>query len=80
VPGVQLVSGPFFNEFTLRLPGEARPIVRDMADRGVLGGVSLGRLYPGVAALENGLVVAVTETVTEQDVEALADALEESLA
>jgi glycine dehydrogenase subunit 1 len=80
VPGVELVSGPFFNEFTLRLAKEARPIVRDMADCGVLGGVSLGRLYPGVAALENGLVVAVTETVTEQDVEALADALEESLA
>ena len=38
---------------------------------GMLGGVSLGRLYPGEAALENGLVVAVTETVTEEDVEAL---------
>ena len=30
---------------------------------GVLGGVSLGRLYPGADALQNGLVVAVTETV-----------------
>ena len=80
VPGVQLVSGPFFNEFTLRLPGEARPVVRAMAERGVLGGVSLGRLYPGVQALENGLVVAVTETVTDEDVEALAGALEETLA
>jgi glycine dehydrogenase subunit 1 len=38
---------------------------------GVLGGVSLGRLYPGVDALENGLVVAVTETVTDEDIEAL---------
>ena len=79
VPGVELVSGPFFNEFTLRLAKEARPIVRAMADRGVLGGVSLGRLYPGVEALENGLVVAVTETVTDSDVEALAGALEETL-
>jgi glycine dehydrogenase subunit 1 len=35
---------------------------------------------PDAEALQNGLVVAVTETVTEQDVEALADALEESLA
>jgi glycine dehydrogenase subunit 1 len=51
-----------------------------MAERGVLGGVSLGRLYPGVEALERGLVVAVTETSTEQDVEALAEALEEALA
>jgi glycine dehydrogenase subunit 1 len=80
VPGVELVNGSFFNEFTLRLPREARPAVRTMAERGVLGGVSLGRLYPGVETLENGLVVAVTETSTAEDVEALAEALEEALA
>jgi glycine dehydrogenase subunit 1 len=80
VPGVELISGAFFNEFTLRLSREARPVVRAMADRGVLGGVSLGRLYPGEDALANGLVVAVTETVTGEDVEALADALQEALA
>jgi glycine dehydrogenase subunit 1 len=80
VPGVELVNGPFFNEFTLRLSKEARPVVRQMADRGVLGGVSLGRLYPGVEALEKGLIVAVTETTTQDDVAALAGALEEALA
>ena len=64
VPGVELVNDSFFNEFTLRLPKEARPVVRALAERGVLGGVSLGRLYPGEDELENGLVVAVTETVT----------------
>ena len=41
----------FFNEFTLKLPIEARPAVRAMVERGVLGGVSLGRLYPGAEAL-----------------------------
>ena len=80
VPGVELVNDSFFNEFTLRLPKEARPAVRAMAERGVLGGVSLGRLYPGEASLANGLVVAVTETVTGEDIEALAGALEETLA
>ena len=45
-----------------------------------LGGVSLGRLYPGVDALENGLVVAVTEVATAEDVEAFAAALKEVLA
>jgi glycine dehydrogenase subunit 1 len=80
LPGVALVNPAFFNEFTLKLPREARPVVREMADKGVLGGVSLGRLYPGEAELERGLVVAVTETVTEQDIEALASALEEALA
>jgi glycine dehydrogenase subunit 1 len=80
VPGVELVSESFFNEFTLRLSQEARPVVRTLAERGILGGVSLGRLYPGAEALERGLVVAVTETCTDEDVEALAGALEEILA
>jgi len=80
VPGVSLVSESFFNEFTLRLPKEARPAVRTMAEHGVLGGVSLGRLYPDEASLANGLVVTVTETVTQDDVEALAKALEGVLA
>jgi glycine dehydrogenase subunit 1 len=80
VPGVELVTPAFFNEFTLRLPKEARPVVRAMAEKGVLGGVSLGRLYPGADALANGLVVAVTETGTDEDVQALCAALEEALA
>ena len=80
VPGVRLVTPSFFNEFTLDLGQEARPIVRALADRGILAGVSLGRLYPGEDGLANGLVVAVTETTTAEDVEALATALQEVLA
>src|SRR5215213_5059207 len=64
IDGVELVNAGFFNEFTLRLPREARPAVRAMAEQGVLGGVSLGRLYPAEPGLANGLIVAVTETVT----------------
>ena len=79
VPGVELVTPRFFNEFTLRMPRETRPVVRALADRGILGGVSLGRLYPDGDGRENGLVVAVTETVTPEDVEAYASALEELL-
>ena len=79
VPGCRVLNDSFFNEFTLILPSDARVAVRAMADRGVLGGVSLGRLYPGDAALANGLLVAVTETTTREDVEALAQALEEAL-
>ena len=80
VAGIRLVNDSFFNEFTLGLPREARPVVRAMTEDGVLGGVSLGRLYPGAAELEKGLVVAVTETVTDEDIEALASALEGALA
>jgi len=77
IPGVSLVNDSFFNEFTVRLPVEARPAVRALADRSILGGVSLGRLYPGAEALQNGLVVAVTETVTDEDIDAFEAGLKE---
>ena len=77
IPGVSIVNHSFFNELTLSLPVEARPAVHAMVERGVLGGVELGRLYPGVEALESGLVVAVTETVTDEDIADLEAALKE---
>ena len=77
IPGVALVNDAFFNEFTLELPVEARPAVHAMVTRGVLGGVSLGRLYPDQASLANGLVVAVTETVSDADIDAFEAALKE---
>jgi len=80
IPGVELVNNSFFNEFTLRLPQEARPVVHALAERKILGGVSLGRLYPGADGLGNGLLVAVTETATSADVETFATALQEILA
>ena len=80
VPGVRLVNDAFFNEFTLVLPRTARPPGRTLAGRRILAGVSLGRLYPGSVELDHGLVVAVTETATLEDIEILATALEEVLA
>lgn len=80
VPGVEIVNTAFFNEFAVTLPRDARQVVRDLADRKVLGGVSLGRLYPGEAALANGLLVAASECTTAEDIDALGTALEEVLA
>ncbi|HJS40990.1 MAG TPA: aminomethyl-transferring glycine dehydrogenase subunit GcvPA [Sphingomicrobium sp.] len=77
IPGVRLVNDAFFNEFTLELPVEARPAVHAMVEKGILGGVSLGRLYPSAAGLANGLVVTVTETVSNEDIDALEAALKE---
>jgi glycine dehydrogenase subunit 1 len=77
IPGVQLVNDSFFNEFTVELPVEARPAVHELAKRGILGGVSLGRLYPGADTLQNGLVIAVTETATDEDIDALEAGLKE---
>src|SRR3546814_2739077 len=79
IPGVSVLNDSFFNEFTLLLPTAARPVVHRLAEKDILGGVSLGRLYPDNAGLENGLVVAVTETVTEADIYAIAAALKEVL-
>lgn len=76
LPGVRLLNDSFFNEFTVILPGDAREAVRTLADQGILAGVSLGRLFPGEQALANGLVVAVTETTTDEDVDALCAGLE----
>ncbi len=80
VPGVQLLNDNFFNELTLILPKDAREAVRALAEHDILAGVSLGRLYPGEAGLANGLLVAITETTTEEDVDALCAALKEVLA
>jgi glycine dehydrogenase subunit 1 len=79
VPGVSVLNDNYFNEFTLMLGQDAREVVHKLAAKGVLGGVSLGRLYPGSDRLSQGLLVAVTETTSEEDIEALATALEEVL-
>jgi len=80
VPGVRLLNESFFNEFTILLERDAREVARLLAERGILAGVSLGRLYPDEPGLSGGLVVAVTETVTDEDVDALCAGLKEVLA
>jgi len=79
VPGVTILNDKFFNEFTILVDGNARQIVRDLSKQNILAGVSLGRLYPDVEAFSRGLLVAVTETTTEDDIETLCSALKEKL-
>ena len=79
VPGVELLNTAYFNEATLILPRDAREVVRELADRRVLAGVSLGRLFPGEEGLHNALLVAATETTTDEDIEAFAVQLENLL-
>ncbi|WP_121115141.1 aminomethyl-transferring glycine dehydrogenase subunit GcvPA [Croceibacterium ferulae] len=80
IPSVELVNDSFFNEFTIRIGRDARQVVRDLAAQGVLAGVSLGRLYPQDAGLADALLIAVTETVTPEDIDALVAGLEGVLA
>jgi glycine dehydrogenase subunit 1 len=79
IPGVELLTPRFFNEFALKLPVPARQAVRDMAEMGVLGGVGAARLFPELPDLEPLLIVAVTETVSKADIDALVRALTEIL-
>jgi glycine dehydrogenase subunit 1 len=78
VPGVEVLNGSFFNEFTVRLPRPAAEVVERLAERGVLGGVPVSRLLPG-AGLDDLLLVASTETTTDSEGAALAAALKEVL-
>ncbi|MFK4871054.1 aminomethyl-transferring glycine dehydrogenase subunit GcvPA [Novosphingobium sp. ZW T3_23] len=80
VPGVTVLNDAYFNEATLVLTRDAREVVRDLADRKVLGGVSLGRLFPDDSDLHKGLLVTATETVTDEDIEVFARELEGVLA
>jgi glycine dehydrogenase subunit 1 len=77
VKGVRVVSPTFFNEFTLRLPRPAAPVVERLVEKGVLAGVPASRLWPGQAELSDHLIVAATETNTDDDIERYALALAE---
>ena len=79
IPGVKLVTETFFNEFTLKLPKPAAPVVEALAKKRILGGVPVSRLYPGDAALADLLLVAATETVSDDDIAAYEAALKEVL-
>jgi glycine dehydrogenase subunit 1 len=80
VKGVTLVTPNFFNEFTLALPKSAADVADALADRGVIAGVRASRLYPHEPQLRNHLIVAATETNTDADIDAYAQALAEVLA
>ncbi|MBM3620602.1 MAG: aminomethyl-transferring glycine dehydrogenase subunit GcvPA [Alphaproteobacteria bacterium] len=79
VKGVSVLNSAFFNEFTVRLPKPAAPVVERLAAKGVLGGVPVSRLIPDDPAVADLLLVAATETVTDADIAAFARALQEVL-
>ncbi len=66
VSGVEILNKTFFNEFTIRVTGDAAALVENMAARGVLAGVPVSRLLPA-AGLDDLLIVANTEVNTDED-------------
>ena len=69
-----------------RLSLKSLRTVETVARLGTLGraaqalGVSLGRLFPANDALSEGLLVTLTETTSEEDIDTLCAALKEVLA
>ena len=79
VKGVEVLTPRFFNEFAVKLAKPAVQVVEALAAKGVLGGVPFSRLDPD-GGLDDVLLVAATETVTEGDIAAFKTALTEVMA
>lgn len=77
IDGVDVLNNAYFNEFTVRLPKNASDVVEALAAKGVLGGVPGGRLWPDNPEMENLLVIAATECVSDDDITTFASCLRE---
>ena len=66
-------SAPFFNEFVVRAPVEALPLLERLAnEKGIDGGIALSRFDSN---RPNDFLVCVTETNTREQIDALVDGL-----
>ncbi len=75
IDGVEpLFDGPHFHETGVRLDRPVAPVLDALAVRNILGGHDLSRDFP---ELGNALLVCATETKTQADLEAYANALQE---
>ena len=79
IPGVEVLTPRFFNEFAVRLPKPAAEVVQALADHRILAGVPYSRLSPGVG-MDDVLLVAATETTLDADIQILAKSLTKVLA
>ena len=74
LPGVSILnSGPTFNEFTLKLPKDAGPVVERLLSKKIAAGVPLGEWYPELA---DCMTITVTEKRTREEIDAFAHKLE----
>ena len=79
VPGVEVITPAFFNEFTIKTPKASGTVIDALAGRGIIGGVPASRLWPSETALGNLIVVAATEVTTPNDIAAYKTTLNEVL-
>jgi glycine dehydrogenase subunit 1 len=75
VPGYAVrFAAPTFNEFALRVPGSAAVTLTALLERGIVGGLDLGRFYPELA---DCILMTATELTTPAEIARLAAALAE---
>jgi glycine dehydrogenase subunit 1 len=77
--GVEIVTPQFFNEFAIRTPKSGSGVIAALAKSEIIGGVPASRLWPNEPAVENLIIVAVTEVTTDKDIAAYKAALNEVL-
>ena len=77
IPGIEVLNGTFFNEFTIRLSNKAELVMEALAEKRILGGVPVSRLYPEREDFTNLALITATETTSDSDIEALAESLSE---
>jgi len=77
--GVSLVTPAFFNEFTLKLPKPAASVVDALVEKGIIAGVPASRLMPHESQARDLLIVAATETNSDEDCDAFVKALAEAV-
>jgi glycine dehydrogenase subunit 1 len=74
IPGFGLMfRGPFFKEFALKTPVPPADVIRRMRSEKIFAGIGLGRFDYGI---EDGLLVAVTEKRTKDEMDRYADRME----
>lgn len=67
-------SEPFFHEFIVQCPKPVEDINLHLLDHGILGGYDLKKDFP---QLSNHMLVAVTETITKEEIDLFCNILEE---
>jgi glycine dehydrogenase subunit 1 len=71
IPGVETpFSGPPFNEFVVKVPGDAERLLEDLRGEKIIGGLHLGEFYPELA---NHLLLCFTELVSRAAIDRLVE-------
>ncbi len=78
VKGAEVLNETFFNEFTIKIAGDAAHVIERMAEAGVIGGVPVSRLLPGMG-LDDLFLTASTEVNTNADRASFVKALKGAL-